>query len=196
MNENKGWVLAYLSVGKGLISYEKCYEYLDAIPERHNFLAKTEFYSSPKNEMILDEEYKQMKRSKNLLCLRKLSNLNNLYSFQAQSYSERFSKIESRKRWKKSPTICGSVCQQICWAAVSIDISLKCSFCSQHRSNLWRCSTECLLVDSVASILAGRLTRKFFFQKKLNLIYKIRNPETNIYKYKRFVSKIIKSRWE
>ena len=29
-------------------------------------------------------------------------------------------------------------------------------------------------------------------KKKLNLIYKIRNPETNIYKYKRFVSKVLK----
>ena len=73
----------YLCGGKGLIPYEKIrsHEDLDAVPEG-DFFSKTELCSSLKNEIIDYESYERVKKFWNLLRLKKLSELNDIYNFQ------------------------------------------------------------------------------------------------------------------
>lgn len=46
------------------------------------FFSKTEFYSSFKNEVTSDEEYKNMKKFWPFLLLKKISKLSDIYNFQ------------------------------------------------------------------------------------------------------------------
>ena len=57
-DENKEWILEFLSRGKGVIPYEKIklHEDLNCVPEGE-FFNKSEFYSLLKNEIILDQDY-------------------------------------------------------------------------------------------------------------------------------------------
>ena len=56
-DENKEWILNYLSGRKEVISYDKIksHEDLNCVPE-NGFFSKTEFYNSLKNEIITDDE--------------------------------------------------------------------------------------------------------------------------------------------
>ena len=83
LDENKEWILDYLSGRKGVIPYEKiksC-EDLNCVPE-NQFFSKTEFYSLLKNEIISDEGYENIKKIWRILRLKKLSKLNDIYNFQ------------------------------------------------------------------------------------------------------------------
>ena len=62
-DEEKNFLLDYFSEGKGVIPYErlKSYEDLDAESEG-GFFAKTEFFSSLKNKIILDADYENVKK--------------------------------------------------------------------------------------------------------------------------------------
>ena len=57
-DENKEWILEYLSGGKGVIPYEKIKSHhdLNCVPEG-KFFNKSEIYFSLKNEIISDQEY-------------------------------------------------------------------------------------------------------------------------------------------
>lgn len=57
-DENKEWILEYVSRGKGVIPYEKIklHEDLNCVPEGE-FFNKSEFYSLLKNEIILDQDH-------------------------------------------------------------------------------------------------------------------------------------------
>ena len=82
-DEEKIFLLDYFSERKGVIPYErlKSYEDLDAESEG-GFFAKTEFFSSLKNKIILDADYENVKKFWQILRLKKLSELNNIYNFQ------------------------------------------------------------------------------------------------------------------
>ena len=73
-NEKK-WVIEYLSVGKGVIPYEKIKSWsdLDSSPEGE-FFAKVEFFSSLKNSAISDIEYEDVKEFWETLSLNNFSN--------------------------------------------------------------------------------------------------------------------------
>ena len=62
-DENKEWILEYLSTGKGVIPYEKIksHEDLNCVPEGE-FFSKSEFYSLFKNEIISDQEYEKCEK--------------------------------------------------------------------------------------------------------------------------------------
>ena len=72
-------VLDYLSGGKRTIPHEKIksHEGLNCVPQSE-FFWKTEFYNSLKNEIISDKEYENVFWQ--ILHLKKLSNLNNIYN--------------------------------------------------------------------------------------------------------------------
>ena len=80
---NKNWVLDYLFGGKGVIPYEmiKTFDDLDCILESEIF-TKMEFYSSLRNEIISDENYENVKNLWQIMCLKNLSDLNDIYNFQ------------------------------------------------------------------------------------------------------------------
>ena len=61
-DEDKERILDYLSGGKAVIPYEKIksHEDCNCVPE-NEFLSKTEFYGSLKNEIITDDEYENVK---------------------------------------------------------------------------------------------------------------------------------------
>ena len=82
-DENKNWILDYLCGGKRVIPYEKIktLEDLDVVPEGE-FFSKTKFYSALKNEIIDDEDYENVKRFWRAICLKNLSELNDIYNFQ------------------------------------------------------------------------------------------------------------------
>ena len=52
-DEEKNWVLDYMSDSKGVIWYEKInsFDDLDAVPNQDGFFAKTEFYSTLRNQI-------------------------------------------------------------------------------------------------------------------------------------------------
>ena len=62
-DENKEWILEYLSTGKGVIPYEKIkpHEDLNCVPEGE-FFSKSEFYSLFKNEIISDQDYEKCEK--------------------------------------------------------------------------------------------------------------------------------------
>lgn len=82
-SEEKCWGLDYIWGGKGVIPYEiiRSYEDLDAVPPQ-TFFYKIESYSSLKNEIVSDEDYKNVKKFYRLLHLRKLSDLTEIYNVQ------------------------------------------------------------------------------------------------------------------
>ena len=81
-DENKGWILEYLSGGKGVKPYKKIklHEDLNCVPKGKLF-DKSEFYSLLKNKIILNQDYENVKKFWQLLHLTKLSDLNNIYNF-------------------------------------------------------------------------------------------------------------------
>lgn len=85
LDKNKNWVLDYLCGGKGIIPYEliKAHKDLNCVPEG-DFFTKTEFYSSPRNEIIYGEYYENLKKIWRLLRLTKLSDLMTYTTFRAQ----------------------------------------------------------------------------------------------------------------
>ena len=76
-DEDKNWVLDDLCRCKGVIPYEaiRSYKDLDRVPGEQ-FLAKTKFYSSLKNDSISDSNYEAKKK------LKKLPEFNDLYKLQ------------------------------------------------------------------------------------------------------------------
>lgn len=80
LGDEKKIVLDCLSEGESVTPYEKIksYEGLDAEPEG-GFFGKTEFFSSLKIEIISDKDYENVKNFWQILCLKKLSDLNNSF---------------------------------------------------------------------------------------------------------------------
>ena len=62
-DENKEWILEYLSGGKGVKPYKKIklHEDLNCVP-KGKFFDKSEFYSSLKNKIILNQGYENVKK--------------------------------------------------------------------------------------------------------------------------------------
>ena len=81
--ENKNWVLDYLCGTNGVISYEKIktFDDFDSVPEGE-FFTIMEFYSLLRNEIISDEDYENVKIFWQIMRLKKLSTLNDIYNFQ------------------------------------------------------------------------------------------------------------------
>ena len=63
-DEEKNWVLDYMSDGKGVISYEKIkfFDDLNAVPEQDRFFAKTEFYRMLMDEIISNDECERVRK--------------------------------------------------------------------------------------------------------------------------------------
>lgn len=63
-DEEKNWVLDYMSDGKGVISYEKIKSFDDpnAVPEQDRFFAKTEFYRMLMDEIISNDECERVRK--------------------------------------------------------------------------------------------------------------------------------------
>ena len=103
-DEEKNWVLEYLSGGKGIIPYKmiRSYEDLDAATQQEVF-AKIEFYSSLRNEIILNEEYENVKKFFRLLRPQKLLNLNDIYNFQDPTILSEVFENRATKMMKKCP---------------------------------------------------------------------------------------------
>ena len=82
LEENKNSVLDYLCGEKGVIPYEKIktHKDLDCVPEG-KFFGKTEFYSSLRNEIIGNDDYENVKKFWEIVHLKKLSKLNDIYNF-------------------------------------------------------------------------------------------------------------------
>ena len=82
--EDQEWVLDYLSLGKGTISYEMITQYdsVDISPEDGNFFLPHQFYSSFKDIIMTKEEYKNLKKFYQTLKLKNLGKLNKIYNFQ------------------------------------------------------------------------------------------------------------------
>lgn len=82
-NKEKNFVLDFSSDGKGVIPYQKIKseEDLDGEPEE-GFFVNIDFFSLLKNRVISDEDYENIKTFWQIMCLKKLSDLNNIYNFQ------------------------------------------------------------------------------------------------------------------
>ena len=76
-------ILEVVSSGKGVIPYEMInnIDSLDQKPERE-FFNKTEFFSTLKNKVVNDNEYQKSKELFNVLKMRHLGDMNDLYNFQ------------------------------------------------------------------------------------------------------------------
>ena len=74
-DEDKKRILDDLSGGKGVIPHEKIksHEDCNCLPE-NEFLSKTEFYGSTKNEIITDDEYENVKTFWQILRLKNFPN--------------------------------------------------------------------------------------------------------------------------
>ena len=81
-DEEKKWVLNYLSLGKETIPYALITQYdsLDIVPDDGDFFRPHQFFSSLKDNPSSEEEYKQVK--KNLQDIEALGELNKVYNFQ------------------------------------------------------------------------------------------------------------------
>ena len=81
--EDQEWVLNYLSMGKVTTPKEMItrYDSLDISPEEGNFFLPQHFYSSLKDTVITEGEYKQVKQIYQTLKLKDLDELNKIYNF-------------------------------------------------------------------------------------------------------------------
>ena len=63
-DEEKNWVLDYMSDGKGVILYEKIksFDDLNAVPEQDRFFAKREFYRMLMDEIISNDECERVRK--------------------------------------------------------------------------------------------------------------------------------------
>ena len=82
--EDQEWVLTYLSYGKCVIFCEIItkFDSLDISPEVNQFFLSYQFYSSLKETIITDEDYKTFKKFYQTMKLVNLGELNKLYNFQ------------------------------------------------------------------------------------------------------------------
>ena len=126
LENEKKWVLEYFCSGKGFIPYEaiRCWEDLDNVPE-NEFFARTEFYSSLKNETIYTEEYENVKKLWLLMRFQKFPDLNDLYNFQDTIILYEIFENMAGKCRKNFRTIHENVHLPVHSAAVSTDICLK-----------------------------------------------------------------------
>ena len=82
--ENKNEILDYLSLGKGVILYEKIRDFvsLNIAFNNDKFFEKGEFFSELKNKVISDEEYEDAKLLYQTLKMKYVANMKNLHNFQ------------------------------------------------------------------------------------------------------------------
>ena len=82
--EDKEWVLNYLSTGKGTIPYEMNtgYDWLDVSPEKGDFFKTHEFYSHLKDGVLTEAEYNNVKSFYQTTRLKNLGELNKMNNFQ------------------------------------------------------------------------------------------------------------------
>ena len=83
-DEEKDWVLNYLSTGKVTIPYEMItgFDSLNIELEEGNFFLPHHFYSSLKDDVMTDEEYENVKKFYQTMKLKNLGELNKIYNFQ------------------------------------------------------------------------------------------------------------------
>ena len=82
--EEQKWVLDYLSMEKGTISYEMItrYDSLDIAPESGQFFLLNQLCSSSKDNIMTDEVYGNVKKFYQTMKLENLGELNKIYNFQ------------------------------------------------------------------------------------------------------------------
>ena len=191
-----------MSDGKGVISYEKIksFDDLNAVPEQDRFFAKIEFYRMLMDEIISNDECERVRKFWELLLLLKLSDLNELYSFQ---YSIILCKIfenraeEMMTKLPYNPRKCTSTsslsgCTHRYFSKVVLSLPTQAEFVEVSEKTLiggFGCVNASLDFDSKILLPKGA-DRKL--KENLKLIYKIKNSERSIYEDKRFVPKILK----
>ena len=192
-NEKK-WIIEYLSIGKGVIPYEKiksCSD-LDSRPEGE-FFAKTEFFSSLKNSLISDGEYENVKKFWKTLSLNKLSELNDIYNFQdtmilSEIFENRASEMSKRfpcnpRKCTSTSTLSSCIHRYLSKAIISFPTNSKIvELFEKTLIGRMSCVNTRLAFDSL--LLTG--------EKEQKLIYNIRNPQTGQNESKRVVAKILK----
>ena len=156
-------MLDYMSDSKGVIRYEKINSFhdLDAVPNQDGFFAKTEFYSTLRNQIKSGDQYECIRKFWNLLQLRKLSDLNEFYNLQdsiilCETFEKRTEEI--MKKLPYNPLKCTSA------SSLSDSMhgySLEVLILFPTRQNLLRFSKQLSLAALAASILAWLSNRKF-----------------------------------
>ena len=200
-DEDKNWILDYLCGGKGVLPYEAIisYEDLDRTPGEQ-FLAKTEFYNSLKNDSISDSDYEAVKKLWNLLKLKKLSELNDLYNFQdtiilCEIFENRASQMMVKFPYNSGKCTSASSlsgCIRRYLSNVIISLPTRTEYIDVFEKTLiggFSCVTTRLSFDT--SILFPR-DPNGKRRKDLKLIYKIRNKDSQEYEDKQIVGKILK----
>ena len=111
MNEgDQNWILNYLSIGKGVVPYEKIKSYrsLNSKPDGE-FFNMIGFYNSFKNKIITDK--KTFKKLFIILKMRNIGDLNDLFNFQdtiilCEVFESRA--LIMNKKYKNNPRRCNS----------------------------------------------------------------------------------------
>ena len=82
-DDDKKWILEYLSLGKGTIPYQMITDFdsLNIKPEK-DFFEHEKIYSCLKEDNISTEEYENVKKCFNILKLETLGHLNRINNFQ------------------------------------------------------------------------------------------------------------------
>ena len=147
--------------------------------------------------MILDEEYERVEKFWNFLSLRKLSDLNDLYSFQGTIIICKMFENRAEEMMKNF-----LYNQQKCTSASSLSACIHHHFSKlliSLKNTGWICgdvpeNTYQLRQYSLGIWLENSFSKRPGRQAKgkLQLIYKIRNLEANVYEDKRFIPKILK----
>ena len=111
--EEQEWVLNYLCTGKGTIPYEMITRYnsLDVKPENGEFFLPHQFFSTLKDNILSDEEYKNVKKFYQTMKLENLGELNKIYNFQdtiilCEIFEQRSSHLQNL--FKFNPRKCNS----------------------------------------------------------------------------------------
>ena len=112
-DEEKDWVLNYLSTGKVTIPYEMItgFDSLNIELEEGNFFLPHHFYSSLKDDVMTDEEYENVKKFYQTMKLKNLGELNKIYNFQdtiilCEIFEQRSEHL--KKLFKYNPCKCNS----------------------------------------------------------------------------------------
>ena len=112
-DEEKNWVLNYLSTGKGTLSYKMITGFgsLNIEPEERNFFLPHHFYSSLKDDVMTDKENENIKKFYQTMKLKNLGELNKIHNFQdtivfCEIFEQRSEHL--KKLFKYNPRKCNS----------------------------------------------------------------------------------------
>ena len=97
--ENRNYVLAYLSSGKGCFPYELVtgFNLLASVPENGDFWPIEMFYSRLRDKGVSQKEWEECRKIYKLLKMRNLSNFKGIYNIQDVYILG----VITESRWKK-----------------------------------------------------------------------------------------------